>query len=383
VVGEAVDGLSPTAGAGSPATSDPLPLNSTQSLELLRASARQLGGGLQAVAGEVRRWRRRAETIPDPLLRADALQALARKRGHTDGAALFWTLPRRRDPRLLRALVTYELIQDYLDTVSERGAAVDGVGSPQLYLSLADAVDPRRPLSDYYRDHPQCEDAGYLRALVEAFRADSTLLPSFEAVRGRLEYDASHAAVLAANHLTDPTRRDAALRAWADSAFPGERHLRWYELTAAASGWITTHALLALAAEPDVGRDRVEETYAAYFPWCALALTMLDSYADQADDVRSGDHSYFGHYPDADEGVVRLCESLERAAEGVLRLPAGERHGVLIGCMVALYLSKDSARTPAMRRQTRQIAQAGGTLSQVLMPVLRTWRICNAQRAAT
>lgn len=359
----------------------PLALTPTQSLALAGAVMRELGGGLRAVSHEVRRWRSRAQAIPDPQLRADALHALDCKRGHTDGAALFWTLPRHRDRRLLRALVTYELIQDYVDSASERAAAI-GDASP-LFLAAVDAIEPERPLSDHYRGHPWREDGGYLRALVEAFRADSTRLPSFAVVHEQLRRDARHARVLAVNHIADPARRDAALRAWAERELPGERELRWYELSAAASGWIGTHALLALAAEPDVSRDRVEETYAAYFPWCSLSLTMLDSYADMADDARSGDHSYFGHYRDPGEGVERLCSSLERCAEAVLRLPRGERHGVIVACMAALYLSKDDARTSAMRPATRQLARAGGTLPRALVPVLRIWRVCNSQRATT
>jgi tetraprenyl-beta-curcumene synthase len=366
------------------AMADPLSLNRKQATALASAVAREFGGGLQAVGTEVRRWRRRAEAIPDPRLRADAQSALAHKRGHTDGAALFWTLPRHRDRGLLRALVTYELIQDYLDSVSERAAEVDGDGGgAELYLALADAVDPNRPLSDHYRDPPWSDDDGYLRALVETFRAESERLPSIEVVRPWLKRDAAYAAVLAANHITDPGRRDAALRGWAEASFPDETSLRWYELTAAASGWITTHAQLALAAEAGVTREQSDATDAVYFPWCALALTMLDSYADQADDAASGDHSYFGHYASSEEGVARLCASIERAADGVLGLPDGERHGVLIASMTALYLSKDGTRTPEMRDATQRIAQAGGTLPRALMPVLRAWRVCNAQRATT
>lgn len=178
-------------------------------------------------------------------------------------------------------------------------------------------------------------------------------------------------------------RRDERLRAWAEREFPGEPDLRWYELTAAASGWITTHALLALGAETGVASHEVDATYAAYFPWYALSLTMLDGYVDQADDLRNGDHSYFHHYPNGEDGIMRLCTSLERSADGVLRLPHGERHAVLLGCMIALYLSKDSARTPAMQQTTHRIARAGGTLPRMLLPILRIWRICNAQAATT
>lgn len=74
---------------------------------------------------------------------------------------------------------------------------------------------------------------------------------------------------------------------------------------------------------------------------------------------------------------------MERSAGEILRLPHGERHAVLLGCMIALYLSKDSARTPAMREATRRIARAGGTLPRLLLPVLRAWRLANAQASTT
>ncbi len=362
---------------------DPLPLNRAQLLALLSAVAREFGGGLRAVSHELRRWRTLAERIPDGPLRADALHAIDHKRGHADGAALFWTLPSRRDKRLLRALVTYELIQDYLDCASERGVAAGADGGLQLYRAIGDAVDPGRPLSDYYRDHPWRDDGGYLPALVRAFRADSSQLPSFHVIRPHLDREAARTWVLDTNHTIDPTRRDDALRAWAAAEFPTEGDLRWYELTAAASGWITAHALLAVGAEPGATARDVDTTYSAYFPWYALSLTMLDGYVDQAEDLRSGNHSYFHHYPDSADGIDRLCTSLERSADGVLSLRHGERHAVLLGCMIALYLSKDSARTAEMRPSSQQLALAGGSLSQLLLPVLRIWRLATAQSAST
>lgn len=360
-----------------------LPLNRRQVTALASAVAREFGVGFHAVGEEVRRWRRRAEAIPNPCLRADALHVLDQRRGHLDGAAMFWILPRRRNRNLLRTLVAYELIQDYLDNVSERAAAVNGGEGSQLYLALADAVEPNRPMSDHYHAQPWSNDGGFLRTLIETFRTESDRLPSIEAVRPRLVRDAPLAAVLAINHLANPDRRDAALREWVEANLPDEAGLRWYELAAAGSGWITTHVQLALAAQPGATHEQSDATHAAYFPWCTLTLTMLDSYADQAEDAARGHHSYFGHYSDGEEGAERLCASIERAAQGLLGLPDGERHGVLLACMVALYLSKDSVRTPATRDTTRRIARAGGVLPWALTPVARAWRICNAQRSAT
>jgi tetraprenyl-beta-curcumene synthase len=334
---------------------------------------------LAAVAREVHAWKTRAVEIPDPLLRSDALSALTRKRGHTDGAALLWTIPRARDPHLLRLLVAYELIWDFLDGVNERGAAAGLTNGRQLHLALVDALDPTRPTSDYYRHHPWHDDGGYLRTLVEVCRENCRKLPSYWAVRPLLVREAVRAQVLAINHDLVAARRDADLHEWAAREFPNTSEAAWFELTGAASASLTVHALLALAAEPEYDEEVLARTCAAYFPWISAATTMLDSYVDQVEDVANGDHSYVSHYS-TPQLQTRIRELVERCLEEARSLQEGERHTVIAACMVAMYLSKDSAHTEALRATTKSFVQAGGSLTRLLLPILRLWRIANAQR---
>jgi tetraprenyl-beta-curcumene synthase len=58
------------------------------------------------------------------------------------------------------------------------------------------------------------------------------------------------------------------------------------------------------------------------------------------------------------------------------------RDAVIVASMIAMYLSKDSARTPELDDYTRLLARAGGSLTRLLMPVLRTWRALYGQRSA-
>lgn len=156
--------------------------------------------------------------------------------------------------------------------------------------------------------------------------------------------------------------------------------MRWFELTAAASGF-TPHVLLALAAESTCDEGEIAETLAAYFPWVSLAITMLDSYADQVEDAASGSHSYISHYGDGDAAVRRLCVIVDRVARDARGLRNGHRHATVVACMVAMYLSRDDARSPATREATRRLVDAGGSLTRVLFPILRLWRIAYAQRS--
>lgn len=359
---------------------NPAPLTPEQLNALGGAAARELSWGLREVALELSQWRALAELIPDGPIREDALTGLTRKRTHADGAALFSILPDHRDRDLIRLLVSYETILDFLDDVSERHATE--VNGRELHMALVDAFDVDRPLTDYYRHHPWRDDGGYLVALVEACRRSCRSLPSYGRVSRHVVREAWRAQVLALNHLTDPSVRDAALAAWAASEFPEERCLDWFELSAAASATLAILALLTLAARDEVTDADIASTYSAYWPWVSLAAAMLDSHVDRAEDDEAGDHSYVAHYPDEWCAVRRIGYCITRAVGEAMSLPDGHRHAVIVGSMVAMYLSKDSAQAPGMRRSTKQMIRAGGSLCRLLHPILRIWRIAYSQRSA-
>jgi tetraprenyl-beta-curcumene synthase len=389
-----------------------------QGATLARSTGRELTWGLRAVSHEVERWRRHAAAIPDPELAADALRALGRKRGNIHGAALFWTLPDRRSRDLLEVLVAYEVLADYLDCVSERGAELGIANGRRLHLALVEAVDlcpptpPTPGLSDYYRFHSSREDGGYLRALVQTCRSGCRRLPSYGPVRPFLMRAAGCSAVLGLNHEPDSSTRERALREWdggLHAALPGSllpalpgglpstlpgrgradpARQSWFERTAGASAWLTVLAMLALAAEPAraaIGRARDEEaarTYAAYLHWIAPAGAMLDSLGDIAEDAANGDHSYIAYYPSTEAAVERVGGLVRRARLEARALPGGARHSVIAACMVAFYLSKDSVGAPELREGARELRRAGGPLVELLLPVLRLWRTAYGQRAA-
>ena len=332
--------------------------------------------GLRQVAGEVRGWHRAALVIPDRPLREDAISALEQKRANIDGAALFWTLPTGRCPELLRLLVAFELLADYLDCVSERSP--DTCNGLQLHRSLHEALEPSLPISDYYRHNTWRDDGGYVLGLVLRCREAVGTLPSYEQVRPLATRAAFLTQVLALNHDLDPMRRDASLAAWAHAHFPQGGELASFELAGGASAWLTVLALLAYAADPAGSSEAAGAIFNAYLPWVSLAGTMLDSYSDAAEDEQQANHSYIAHYPPG-HAHTRVGEILSRAIHEASRLPHGARHVALTSCMVAMYLSKDNARTTANVETTRKLACQAGVLPRLLIPVLRCWRIAYGQ----
>ncbi len=321
-------------------------------------------------------------TIPDKPIRDDALYALTNKRTHLHGAALFWTLPRRRNVELLRMLIAYELIWDFLDNVNERAAVSGTENGRQLHFAIVEAIDPRTQISDYYRHHPSDADGGFLLALVETCRHCCATLPSYQRVREIIVIEAYRAQVLALNHDPDPSRREAVLKQWAVDEYPGEIRVSWWELSGAASAPLAIHALLALSAEPHCSVGDVAHTYAAYSPWLTATTTMLDSYVDQIEDAENGDHSYIAHYHDHEVAVERVRSLVSRSVLEARVLRYGHRHAVVATAMIAMYLSKDAAATPQLQGGTDILIRAGGSLTRLMLPILRMWRIAYGQRSA-
>jgi hypothetical protein len=76
-----------------------------------------------------------------------------------------------------------------------------------------------------------------------------------------------------------------------------------------------------------------------------------------------------------------MCQLIQRSLSEAGALPNGERHTLIVACMIAMYLSKDSARTRVMHKTTQRLVSAGGSLTKILLPILRLWRIVYAQRS--
>jgi tetraprenyl-beta-curcumene synthase len=272
------------------------------------------------------------------------------------------------------------MILEFLDDLHEHTTCTDEANGRQLHLALSDAVTPNTSISNYYRYHPQKDDHGYLGALVGACRESCILLPRYLTVSELVVREAHRAQVLALNH--DPRRRDDKLRAWAEQEFPDWKHNSWFELSGAATASLTVHALLALAAESSCAASDIDHVQAAYFPWLSLATTMLDSYVDWPEDTAKGDHSYIDHYPNLDFALRRIDELIRRSTHEALAMRNGHRHAVIVACMIAMYMSRDSARTVERRTTTLRFVRAGGSLTRLLLPILRIWRIANALHSA-
>lgn len=342
------------------------------------AASRYWLGVFPLVGRELRHWRDRAREIPDPVLRRLALITQSAERGNLEGAAAFAVLvPRAHRERVVRALVAFQTIYDYIDTLAEQPNADPVANGHQLHLALLSALDPDGGHADYYEHCSTGGDNGYMKNLVDACRFAFAALPWHASVA---EPALSAAKRMAAyQSLSHGMARDTpgALARWAASLTPTGSGLHWWETAAGAASSLSVFALVAAAAQPTLGADEAAATESAYFPWIGALHVLLDSLVDRADDIEAGHHSLVAHYASAEEAASRLGAIAAHAMSATDRLPNNIQHATILAAMSSFYLSAPTTATPAALPAAQRVLEAMGALATPTMAVLRARRIAH------
>lgn len=318
---------------------------------------------------ELGRVERRARLIEDPAVRDMALESLSTKRFHCEGGAVLVGAV----PLLVRAVVAYQSLCDYLDTVTDRGPAVPSVVIRSLHQSLRDALEPDRPEQDYWHDHPQ-QDGGYMAWLVRECRSVMVRLPYLAAVAPQTLWLADRYIDLQSlKHAPAATaERAAILRQWADEHRRPEWDVQWWEFCAATGSTLGIFALWSEAVHP-VLPDRAARLGSLYFPWMGGLHILLDYFVDQDEDVAHGDFNFVHCYPDAASavaGIGRLYRQVIRRADS---LDDAAFHRYVAEGLLGFYLSDRKVRG-ALRAPAGQLLSSGGNVSRALYCLAKVGR---------
>ena len=319
----------------------------------------------------MRRWDARARGIPDPLLRRAALAKLSSERLNPEAAALFAMLaPPETRGRVVSLIVAYQVLYDYLDGVNEQPGFDELADGMQLHRALDDAVLLQRRPSEYYLRHPDADDGGYMRALVDWCRAVVADVPSIAGASAVIEQATERCGqAQSQNHAAAPGRGKA-LVDWCGRQSPRCGGYLWWETAAGGISCLNIHAALASAADPAAGAGELARVEAAYFPSICALSALLDSLADYHLDADSGNHSFVGHYTDSQQAAGRLTAIAQEARDRVAELRHSSRHAVILAGIVAYYLSSSSVShgfpEPIARRLLAEMGPLGAAMCSVL-----------------
>jgi tetraprenyl-beta-curcumene synthase len=323
------------------------------------------------VRRETRRWTKRAEEIPDPVLRRIALETQRAERGNYEGAGAFATfVPLRRRATVVHAVVAYQLAYDYADSLAEMPAADSVANGRALHEALHAALSPDTPHPDYYRHHDHRDDGGYLVELVDACRASVASLPSHATITPHLSrVVARMIEYQALIHCGEASPSD--LAAWARSHAPPHSGLRWWEAAAACASSLVVFALIAASTQPAMTDHEATAIERAYVPWIGGLHVLLDSLVDWPSDLAAGHHSLIAHYASCTDMAFSMGTMADAAVYSARSLPRPKQHEMLLAAMAGLYLARRTALMPYASETTDQILRSLGDLA---WPVMRVHR---------
>lgn len=284
-------------------------------------------------------WTRRADGIPDPELRKQALASIASKKFHCQGGAVYAAANLGKRHVLIPLIVALQTISDYLDNLCDRSTSLDAADFRLLHESMLDAVTPGAPTRNYYALRQEQDDGGYLAALVERCQGCIAELPAYGTVQEEVRRLVSLYGDLQVYKHIAHDRREAALLSWWEEHAPRYPGLRWNEFAAATGSTLGMFMLFLAASEdglsPQLGRQIAE----SYFPSINGLHILLDYLIDQGEDELGGDLNFCSYYAGQEELDERLLRMVQAARAAADLLPASGFHRMIVEGLVALYLS--------------------------------------------
>jgi tetraprenyl-beta-curcumene synthase len=350
----------------------------------VRAARTYWGSVFPQVSRELEMWRERAHEMPDPALRAQALEALS-KRGNMEGAAAFATfVPREHRPAVVRATVAFQTAYNHLDTISEQRGEI-GPGKARVLhealLAALAALGPgtwrsRRGSGESGHDHERPihsqknNENGYLQALVEACQEALSELPSYAVVAPAAQRAAERVVTFQAFN----RHARKAIERWGRAQTPPGSALCWWETAASGGSSLGVHVMIAAAAEPGIGKAHVEALERAYFPWIGALHSMLDQLIDIGEDARAGQPNLVELYGSVGETSERMALLAERALGCARGLEPKHRHELIVAAMASFYLAAPEAQAGEAAMVTRAVLDVFGGLAWPALAIFRARR---------
>jgi tetraprenyl-beta-curcumene synthase len=328
-------------------------------------------------------WRRQARQIPDPQLRRLALQALD-KQANIEGAAAFAAFaPRGQRAAVTQALSSFQAAYNYLDMLGEQPSADPVADGRRLHEALLYALDPDATPLDWYEYHPQSNDGGYLRDILERCRTAFAKLPSHSTATPRARAAAARIVAFQSLNLSEAQGDHTALREWALQATPAETGLEWWETAASAGSSLGVYVQIAAAAEREFDPGEAKALSEAYFPWIGALHSLLDNLVDKHEDNAAGQRSFVDYYGSSEHAARRMTWLSEQSLRRADSLHGGRRHKVILAAMIGNYLSMPEARTPRLLGITEGVLGTVGPLKRPTMLVFKLRRLCTEGGKAT
>lgn len=353
---------------------EPIVLSGQKDFSQAQILAHYIFKTLPRVQKQLKYWEKRASVSPDPGLRQQALASIKHKAFHCQGGAVFAVPYPHNEVLLLRLIIAYQTICDYLDNLCDRAGNTDGEAFLQLHQSLIDALTPGNNYADYYSQYPMYDDGGYLLELVKECRACIEELPSYKTVyKDTIRLVNYYIKLQVTKHISLDKREDT-LRKWVNENLSVYPELLWQEFAAASGSTLALFTLFGLAARSDTDEKLCQQTVNAYFPWICGLHILLDYFIDRQEDREGGDLNFTFYYKDAEEMMDRLKLFIREAHKCAALLPTSTFDRTVVEGLLATYLSDKKVKQQGYNIMARELLAESGPSA------VKTYRLCSIVR---
>lgn len=278
-------------------------------------------------------WRQLTNEMPYEL-RLQAQLSIESKAFHCIGGSIYMLYPKVTQSVILTAIIALQTISDYLDNLCDRMNINDELVFRQLHYSFTDALDPSKPMSDYYKYYPY-QESTYLPALVTTCRTQIKKMPYYSQYKPYiLQLAENYCQLQVLKHLMPDGEKH--LRKWVNNAFADNVHLEWNEWAAATGSTLGIFAFFA-ASFYNYSSETTGDIFHTYFPWIQSLHILLDYYIDRLEDYEHHDLNFTFYYRDLEHAAERLHYIYCKSKNRVQLLPHSVFHELILQGLIAMY----------------------------------------------
>ncbi|MFT8317277.1 MAG: tetraprenyl-beta-curcumene synthase family protein [Sporolactobacillus sp.] len=319
---------------------------------------------LPCVHHELARWKERAQHIPDPELRKQALDSIKSKTFHCEGGSIYGLLAGDNREEVIKFIVAYQTISDYLDNLCDRSISLDPQDFRNLHESMIHALTPGTPELDYYRGRKTGSDGGYLSALVATCQDVLSRLDNYPVIVSALHELAGFYCDLQVHKHVEKDQRVPRLIAWFQKYKSQLPEMSWYEFAACSGSTLGIFCLVSYAASrgKTMNQQLVSTIKNSYFPWVQGLHILMDYFIDQEEDREEGDLNFCFYYGSEQEMFGRFNHFIEEADAAIAAMPDKNFHKMINRGLLGIYLAdRKVARQRNVRILARRLMRRSGS----------------------
>ncbi len=318
---------------------------------------------LPFVHEELREWKRKAGNIPDPELKKQALSSLESKTFHCEGGAIYSLLAGDRQRDVIKFIVAYQTISDYLDNLCDRSVSLDPADFEQLHLAMGHALTPSEACVNYYSCRENQEDGGYLTNLVQTCQDFLRSFNNLEQIQPALHELAGYYCDLQIHKHVIDEERVPRLKEWFLKHQASLPQMSWYEFSACSGSTLGIFCIVSYACRLEDMSEWVTVIKKGYFPWVQGLHIMMDYFIDQEEDRKGGDLNFCFYYENEKTLLDRLYHFIDQADQSINKLPDHRFHMMINKGLLGIYLAdRKVAKQKDVRLLSRHILKkSGGT----------------------